>query len=81
MNAINQGNSGEGLYNPQNQQPEMGSIFGGVVTPQQAPVAEVKEEPAVEETKEDKPAGKGCPNCHEMVTGKFCGNCGKKIEE
>ncbi len=81
MNAINQGNSGEGLYNPQNQQPEMGSIFGGVVTPQQTPVAEVKEEPAVEETKEDKPAGKECPNCHEMVTGKFCGNCGTKIEE
>lgn len=76
MNAVNQGNNGEGLYNPQNQQPEMGSIFGGVVKPNKE---EVKEE-----IKESEPApteGKECPNCHEMVTGKFCGNCGTKIEE
>ena len=76
MNAVNQGNNGEGLYNPQNQQSEMGSIFGGVVKPNKE---EVKEK--IEESEPAPTEGKECPNCHEMVTGKFCGNCGTKIEE
>lgn len=62
MGAVNNGNNGESLYNPQPQTPEAGTIFNNA-----APEAA--------------PAEKECPNCHEKVTGKFCSNCGTKIEE
>lgn len=87
INAVNQSNS-QSLYNPGNQQPDMGSLFGGTQT-QETPTPQepVKaEEPAVEEKVEEKveqqsTAGKLCPNCNEPVNGKFCSNCGTKIEE
>ena len=58
-------------YNPGNQVPEPGTIFGAAAAPE-TPV-----EPPVEEA----PVGKECPNCHAMVTGKFCSNCGTQLEE
>ena len=85
INAVNQGNN-QSMYNPSNQQPAMGSIFGGAPAP--APTVEETPAPVVEETpaapvEEEAPVadGKECPNCHEKVTGKFCSNCGTKVEE
>ena len=83
MSVANQG-SDTAPYNPGNTQPEQGTLFGRVDTPvvDEPPIEE--EKPVEEEVKEEKteePAGKECPNCHEPVTGKFCGNCGTKIEE
>ena len=78
ISAVNQGNAGPGVYNPQPQQPEMGTIFGGAAAtpaPAEAPAPEAApaETPA--------PAGVECPNCHEVVTGKFCSNCGTQVGE
>ena len=97
MNAANNAPAGQGVYNPQPQQPEMGTIFGGVTTPTPAPEAAPTPEaapaenpvetpveaPATTETPVETPtpAGVECPNCHEVVTGKFCSNCGTKIGE
>lgn len=64
MNAANQGSNVAG-YQPGNQQPEMGTIFGRT----EEPIVEIKEE----ETKE-------CPECHTKGTGKFCSNCGAKLD-
>ena len=64
MNAANQGSDVAG-YQPGNQQPEMGTIFGRT----EEPIVEIKEE----ETKE-------CPECHTKGTGKFCSNCGAKLD-
>ena len=64
MNAANQGSDVAG-YQPGNQQPEMGTIFGRT----EEPIVEIKEE----ETKE-------CPECHAKGTGKFCSNCGAKLD-
>ena len=64
MNAANQGSDVAG-YQPGNQQPEMGTIFGRT----EEPIVEIKEE----ETKE-------CPECHTKGTGKFCSNCGTKLD-
>jgi len=64
MNAANQGSDVAG-YQPGNQQPEMGTIFGKT----EEPIVEIKEE----ETKE-------CPECHTKGTGKFCSNCGAKLD-
>ncbi|MBR4178076.1 MAG: SPFH domain-containing protein [Bacilli bacterium] len=94
MGAVNQGNTGQGLYNPQNQQPEAGTIFGAVQTPTPTPEAPVTESPVeetpapevpAEEVPTEEPAPvvegeKECPNCHEKVTGKFCSNCGTQLE-
>ena len=75
MNSINQGTTGEGAYNPQPNQPEMGTIFGGVTKPENKEKnTETKEETKTEE------GAKECPKCHEKVTGKFCSNCGEKVE-
>ena len=68
MGVANQNSQGAGPYNPGNEHPEMGTIFGGT---QQAET-KTEDTPAVE--------GKKCPNCGEMVTGNFCGNCGTKME-
>ena len=43
----------------------MGTIFGRT----EEPIVEIKEE----ETKE-------CPECHTKGTGKFCSNCGAKLD-
>ena len=88
MGAINQGTS-QSMYNPSNQQPEPGTLFGGTNAPaaeepkEEKPEEKPAEEAPVEEPKEEAPAveGKECPNCHEKVEGKFCSNCGTKIEE
>ena len=74
MGVANQNAQGAGPYNPGNQQPPMGSIFGGAEQPTDVNVAAQPESPA--------PAveGKTCPNCGEVVTGNFCGNCGTKVE-
>lgn len=64
MNAANQGSDVAG-YQPGNQQPEMGTIFDRT----EEPIVEIKEE----ETKE-------CPECHTKGTGKFCSNCGAKLD-
>lgn len=74
MNAANQGSDVPG-YNPGNQMPEAGTLFGG---------SEKKEETSVEEPKaEEEPlsSGKFCSNCGNPVEGKFCSNCGTKVEE
>lgn len=64
MNAANQGSDVPG-YNPGNQQPEPGTLFGG------AGVAPVNNEAGA----------KFCSNCGQPVNGKFCSNCGTKVEE
>ena len=75
ISAVNGSNAGEGVYNPNPAQPEMGTIFAGAATKPKEEKEE-KQEEVKEESNE-----KECPNCHEKVTGKFCGNCGTKIEE
>jgi len=63
MGAV--GQPGQGMYNPQPQTPEPGSIFAGAaVAPEQQEVV-----------------GKACPKCGSVVTGAFCSNCGAKMEE
>ena len=89
IGAVNQGNNGnQGMYTPTNQQPEAGTLFASHAPAQEETPEEVKEEvneetEPVEEAKEETPAEnvKECPNCHEPVDGKFCSNCGTKIEE
>ncbi|MBQ6285265.1 MAG: SPFH domain-containing protein [Bacilli bacterium] len=76
MNAANQG-SDVPPYNPGNQQPEMGTLFA---KPEEK-VEESAEEKANEQTQEPKSEEKTCPNCGAVVTGKFCSECGTKIEE
>ena len=51
------------------------------IAPAETPAEEA--EPTEEPVEEAAPAegAKECPNCHEPVTGKFCGNCGTKVEE
>ncbi len=72
MNAANNSATGQGAYNPNPAQPEMGTIFA-------TNASEKKVENKKETTKED--SVKECPNCHEKVTeGKFCSNCGTKLE-
>ena len=83
MGVANQNAAGAGAYEPGNQTPEMGTLFGG---PKEEPVAEepVVPEPTVEEktvpTEEVKEETKTCPNCGEVVTGKFCSHCGTPLE-
>ena len=86
MGVANQNAQGATAYNPGNQTPEMGTLFGG--TPNQTtpvvdtPVTEepaAVEEPVVPETPVVE--GKTCPKCGEVVTGKFCSNCGTQVEE
>ena len=48
---------------------EMNVAGGGVVTPEPKPTEEVK------------PEGVICPECGELITGKFCTNCGAKRPE
>ena len=67
MSAVNQGTNNE-AYNPGNQQPEAGTLFGN---------AEKKEEPTEVKTT----GAKFCSNCGNPVNGKFCSNCGTKVEE
>lgn len=65
MGAANAAPAGQGMYNPQPQTPEPGSIFAGAaVVPEKQPVE-----------------GKACPKCGSVVTGAFCSNCGAKMEE
>ena len=68
MATANQATPGTG-YNPGNQQPEAGTIFGAAPEATPAPVAE-----------EEKPEFRECPNCHAMGNGNFCANCGNKFE-
>ncbi len=74
MNAANQGSDVPG-YNPGNQMPEAGTLFGGSEKKEETPV----EEPKAEE--EPVSSGKFCSNCGNPVEGKFCSNCGTKVEE
>ena len=81
MGVANQG-SDVAPYNPGNQQPEPGTLFAAAApAPAETPAEEA--EPTEEPVEEAAPAegAKECPNCHEPVTGKFCGNCGTKVEE
>ena len=91
MNAVNGSTTGQGVYNPNPAQPEMGTIFASAPqTPvqneapaQETTPAEATPDTHVEETPAVVPEGTGeieCPNCHEKVTGKFCSNCGTKLE-
>ena len=91
MNAVNGSTTGQGVYNPNPAQPEMGTIFASAPqTPvqneapaQETAPAEATSDTPVEETPAVAPEGTGeieCPNCHEKVTGKFCSNCGTKLE-
>ena len=91
MNAVNGSTTGQGVYNPNPAQPEMGTIFASAPqTPvqneapaQETAPAEATPDTHVEETPAVVPEGTGeieCPNCHEKVTGKFCSNCGTKLE-
>ena len=75
MGVANQNAQGAQPYNPGNQTPEMGTLFGGVESNNQTPT--VDETSIQEQVKNEKV----CPKCGEVVTGKFCGNCGTKIEE
>ena len=75
MGVANANSQGAPAYNPGNQQPEMGTLFGGAPAPTEEP-APAPEEPVQTEA----PAGKECPNCHATVTGNFCSNCGTKVE-
>ena len=79
MNAVNQGSTGEGVYNPNPSQPEMGTIFA-TNKPVKEEKATEEEEEKKETKKESKKEEKECPKCHEKVTGKFCSNCGEKVE-
>ena len=93
MSVANQNAQGGAGYNPGNQTPEMGSLFGG--QPTEAPVEETPAEEApilasdedvpAEETPATEPeapaAEKVCSKCGQPVTGKFCGNCGTPVEE
>ena len=79
MNAVNQGSTGEGVYNPNPSQPEMGTIFATNKPVKEEKATEEKEEKK-ETKKESKKEEKECPKCHEKVTGKFCSNCGEKVE-
>lgn len=60
MNAANNNGNGN-AYNPQTNQPEMGTVFSQTDNNK-------KEEVKI------------CPKCKAKVTGKFCSNCGEKIE-
>ena len=85
MGAANANVNPEGnVFNPGNQQPAMGTLFGGVQTPvapePEAPVEPEAPEVTQEEPMPEMPVGKECPNCHEIVTGKFCSNCGTQVE-
>ena len=78
MGVANQNAAGAGPYNPGNQQPEMGTLFGGTPTEQPAQEEAPVEEAPAEETPEEEV--KTCPNCGEVATGNFCSKCGTKIE-
>jgi membrane protease subunit (stomatin/prohibitin family) len=67
-------------YNPGNQVPEPGTLFGAAPAPQAPaePVAPV--EPAAPAEPEAPATGRECPNCHAVVEGKFCSNCGTQLE-
>jgi len=89
MGVANQNAQGAQAYNPGNAQPEMGSIFNGpeasAVPPAEVPANEevtpASEEVSTEQTESTPAEGeKKCPNCGEVVTGKFCGNCGTAVE-
>lgn len=77
MGVANQGSDTE-PYSPKNQQPEQGSLFGKKDKKQDA--EDKKEEKEETEEKKEKSKHKECPNCHEKVDGKFCSNCGTKVE-
>lgn len=64
-------------YNPGNQTPEPGTIFGTAPAAPATPEAPAEPAAPVEDAA---PAGKECPNCHAMVEGKFCSNCGTQLE-
>ena len=71
-------------YNPGNQTPEPGTLFGAApAAPVEPPVDGPGETAPAPETapETEAPAGKECPNCHAIATGKFCSNCGTQVEE
>ena len=93
--ANNAGGSANGFMGIGMMNMTSGNAFGGVVNSdkglnymQGAPVQ--NPEPVVEEVKEESKTeevvtsnisnGTTCPNCGAQVTGKFCGECGTKIE-
>ena len=77
MNAANQ-NVGDnaGLYNPQTNQPESGTLFSGDKKEEATP----KEGTVVEET--DSASKKFCTQCGKEVdaNAKFCASCGAKLD-